>query len=88
MQNQEADDLTNDEFRHFTPESRMAVDLPKLGFDFIHELFEAGDAYLEEPEQLRGKAKKKALFVSSCEAADEREHGRRKRPLHVTQPGL
>ena len=52
------------------------------------ELFEAGDAYLEELEKLRSEMKRKAILKSAREFEEEREDGRRKRPFHVTQPWL
>ena len=40
LQNQEADDLTNMELRHFDPKKRIQVDIAKLGLDLMHALFE------------------------------------------------
>ena len=48
LQNQEADDLTNDEFRHFDLSKRIQVDLKSLGFKLMEELFEVGDDYIAE----------------------------------------
>ena len=45
LPSQEADDLTNDEFRHFKEDNRIDVDLKKLGFDLMQSLFDSGDAY-------------------------------------------
>ena len=42
-QNQEADDLTNDEFRHFDPKKRIVVELRDLKFRIMDSLFEVGD---------------------------------------------
>ena len=56
LQNQEADDLTNDEFRHFDPKLRIDVGLEKLSFNILNELFAAGDDYLAELDELRGGA--------------------------------
>ena len=47
-QNQEADDLTNLEFRHFDRQRRIPVNLEDLDFGIMPELFEYGDAYIAE----------------------------------------
>ena len=79
LQNQEADDLTNDEFRHFKLENRIQVDLRNLGFRVMEDLFKVGDAYLEELEHHRVETKRKAQ--------EHRDAGGRKRlPLSVTDP--
>ena len=55
LQNQEADDLTNNEFRHFDPRRRIPVDLDKLGFGVMPDLFAVGDEYLAELEKRRSE---------------------------------
>ena len=60
LQNQEADDLTNDDYRHFKAENRIPVDIKKLGFTLMDSLFAHGDAYLAELEQYRAANKRKA----------------------------
>ena len=57
LQNQEADDLTNDEFRHFDAAKRIPVELKDLGFDLMNSLFEAGDDYEAELSRARARAK-------------------------------
>ena len=59
LQNQEADDLTNGEFRHFDPSRRIAVDLDRLGFKVMPMLFAAGDAYLSELQAARAAEARK-----------------------------
>lgn len=60
LQNQEADDLTNEEFRHFDPKKRIPVKLEELGFKIMDSLFKVGDDYLLELERLRASEKRKA----------------------------
>ena len=58
FQNEEADALTNWDFRHFDPKLRIDVDLlEKLKFNILNELFAAGDDYLAELDELRAKGK-------------------------------
>ena len=60
MQNQEADDLTNMELRHFDPKKRIEVDIAKLGLDLMHDMFKVGDDdYLAELEKTRAAEKLK-----------------------------
>ena len=60
LQNQEADDLTNEEFRHFDPAKRISVDLKSLGFEVMDSLFKVGDDYLADLEKMRESEKRKA----------------------------
>ena len=81
-QNEEADALTNFDFRHFKPENRIEVNLANLGFKVLPELFECGEAYLKDLEAERArqrdlKAKRKGKAFLS----------RRRGPgLRVTDP--
>ena len=59
LQNQEADDLTNDEFRHFDLSKRIPVDLETVGFAVMDKLFAEGDAYIKELDVARAALKKK-----------------------------
>lgn len=56
MQNQEADDLTNYEFRHFDPAKRMNIKLANLNFTLMDSLFRAGDDYEAELARARERA--------------------------------
>ena len=53
MENEEADALTNGEFHHFRAENRIPVDLAKLEFIVLNELFDEGERYVKELEELR-----------------------------------
>ena len=81
-QNEEADALTNFDFRHFDVAKRIDVDLAKLEFGVLNELFSCGEEYMGQLEAERTSARKKA----------ERAKGkpdRKLRPeerLKVTQP--
>ena len=65
LQNQEADDLTNGEFRHFDSKRRIPVDLDRLGFEVMPVLFPAGDEYLSELERHRAEAARKKAAESA-----------------------
>ena len=81
LQNQEADDLTNDEFRHFDPKKRIRVEMADLKFRIMNSLFSVGDAYMAELEEARASEKRK-LAERKARGVAERK-GRRKR-----SPGL
>ena len=65
LQNEEADALTNWDFRHFDSERRIEVNLEDLRFNIMNDLFSAGDSYLMELEDLRAKGKVAAAAFSS-----------------------
>ena len=48
LENEEADALTNWDFRHFDPARRLDVDLQKLEFGVLNELLDVGERYLGE----------------------------------------
>ena len=83
LQNQEADDLTNDEFRHFDLAKRIPVDLKDLGFQIMTDLFGVGDAYVEALDKERAELKAKAQ--SRSVKTSEKEFKRR-RPLRESDP--
>ena len=85
-QNQEADDLTNDEFRHFDPAKRIQVDLRTLGFDMMNELFESGDAYLAELERHRASEKRKSAAQKARVNQQDRVRAKKQRKLKETDP--
>ena len=60
LQNEEADALTNCEFHHFRKENRIEVDLGKLGFLVMDELFEVGESYMSELAELKEGEKRRA----------------------------
>ena len=57
LQNEEADALTNLDFRHFDPVKRIRVDLSKLKFGVLTELFAEGEEYVAKLEHLKMEAK-------------------------------
>ena len=62
LQNEEADALTNSVFHHFRKENRIEVDLGKLGFLVMDELFAEGENHLTELAELKEQTRKaKAL---------------------------
>ena len=52
-ENEKADALTNGECHHFRAEHRIRVDLEKLEFIVLNELFAQGEKYVKELEGLR-----------------------------------
>ena len=79
LENQEADDLTNNEYRYFDPVKRIRVDLADLGFEIMDSLFEHGDAYLAELEEQRASEKRKAATRGA-------KRGAKRKPLRETDP--
>ena len=57
LQNEEADALTNLDFRHFDPNKRIQVDLAKLKFGVLPALFEEGEDYVAKLDRLKLEAK-------------------------------
>ena len=55
LQNEEADALTNSDFRHFSKDKEIHVDLDKLPFKIMNELFAEGEDYLKELADLKVK---------------------------------
>jgi hypothetical protein len=53
LQNEEADALTNLDFRHFDPAKRIPVEIDSLKFGVLHELFAEGETYISELEKAR-----------------------------------
>ena len=60
LENEEADALTNLDFRHFDEARMVPVDLNDMKFGVLNDLFGAGDAYMTELEAARSKAKLQA----------------------------
>ena len=57
LENQEADDLTNLEFKSFDVKKRLDVDLDHLDFGVLRELFDVGDRYVDELAELKQMAR-------------------------------
>ena len=58
LQNEEADQLTNNEFHNFDAKKRIPVELDGLQFQVLPQLFAAGEEYLEDLEKAKTAAKK------------------------------
>ena len=56
-QNEEADSLTNSDFRHFSADKRIAVELEDLPFGVLHGLLAKGEAYVAELAAARANGK-------------------------------
>ena len=85
LQNQEADDLTNEEFRHFDPAKRIPVTLASLGFKIMDSLFKVGDDYLSEFEKLRESEKRKAAAKAERKSS-ALTGGKKAKTLKETEP--
>ena len=85
LQNQEADDLTNDEFRHFDPKKRIRVELKDLKFRIMEQLFAVGDDYIKALESTRNSEKRKAERVKEGGIANS-SGPRKGKPLRETDP--
>ena len=67
LQNEEADALTNGDYRHFDPSLRVPVDLNKLPFKVLNDMFALDEDFLKELEAV--KAKDKAVRGASSSLA-------------------
>ena len=70
LQNEEADALTNMEFKDFDPGKRIHVELDQLGFQVLDSLLAEGEKYLSELTSL--KEKDAAARKAGGRAADGR----------------
>ena len=84
LENEEADALTNLDFRHFTPELRIPVDLDTLEFGVLRGLFEHGESYLAELEKRKVEAK--AARDQATRAGGESKRKRLAGKLSSLQP--
>jgi hypothetical protein len=57
LQNEEADALTNGDFRHFSDELEVKVDFESLKFGVLDRLLRVGEAYFLEVEAARSQEK-------------------------------
>ena len=85
LQNEEADALTNWDFRHFDLKRRIDVDLGALKFNIMDDLFESGEAYLKELESLRSKSKA-ATAPTSADASGEKRRKKKGEALRDRDP--
>jgi hypothetical protein len=82
LQNEEADALTNSDFRHFRAENRIHVALESLRFGVLDRLLESGEAYFAETEAAK-------LAYKERRAQEPKGPARRKRKgkgLRETDP--
>ena len=74
LQNQEADDLTNEEFRHYDPKRRIHVELKSPGLEVMDALFAAGDDYMSDLEKAKAfEMRKEEMRKQSGEKRTERK---------------
>jgi hypothetical protein len=86
LQNQEADDLTNFELRHFDPKKRIQVDINELGLDLMHSLFEVGDSYMADLEKLKAEDKLKVEAKRAKGGRLAGPKGKKLKSLRETHP--
>ena len=55
LEKQEADDLTNMEFKSFTEANRLDVRLENLIFGVLNDLFTVGDGYIKGLDMLKAQ---------------------------------
>ena len=55
LENEEADALTNADFRHFDAKKRIEVDITNLGFKVLPMLFQVGEDYVADLEHKKGQ---------------------------------
>ncbi len=53
LENEEADALTNSDFRHFRAENRLEFDLAALPFGVLPRLLEQGELFVSELEAVK-----------------------------------
>ena len=82
LQNEEADALTNSDFRHFSANRRINVNLDSLPFVMLNDLFAEGEAYLSELAALKDQEKKRKLSSPGSPKGARRKDEK----LRVSQP--
>ena len=55
LQNEEADALTNGDYRHFDAKLRIPVDLEALPFKVMNDMFAVGEEYVKDLEAMKEK---------------------------------
>ena len=58
--------MTNSDFRHFSPDKRIEVELGKLEFVVMNDLFSVGEEYVTELAMLKAKTKSDAKAPDSA----------------------
>ena len=86
LQNQEADDLTNFELRHFDPKKRIQVDIANLGLELMHSLFKVGDDYLADLERARAAEKLKVVAKRASGGRLAGKKSKKSKGLRDTDP--
>ena len=74
--NQEADALTNMDFRGFSPDQRIKADIRQLDFMVLPQLMAAGEQFERERDAAREAA---AMSQPACQK-------RKRTPLRVSDP--
>ena len=69
--------------RHFDLKKRIDVDLQKLPFRVLTDLFAAGDSYIEELDRLKAE---QASRKAACEQASAVKRRKKGPTLRETQP--
>lgn len=69
LENEEADALTNFDFRHFDPAKRVEVKLEDLEFAVLNELFAAGEEYVKALEDAKSKEKERRAKLEATQGS-------------------
>ena len=67
--------MTNSDFRHFSADKRIEVDLSSLPFLLMNDLFEEGEAYLAELEALKVQDRERRVLAKEG-AVGKRKKGK------------
>ena len=82
--------MTNSAFRHFEAHPRIDVDLAKLNFIALDNLFAEGEAYIAELAEVKAKAKLSASVGDTDpkrkKTQAERDWGKKGRTLRERDP--
>ena len=65
LQNEEADALTNLDFRHFDLSKRIPVNLDDLKFGVLNELMPEGERFYQEVDELRAQERARRTAIGS-----------------------
>ena len=86
LQNEEADALTNGDYRHFDRGKRIPVSLADLRFGVLDSPMEEGLAYLDEVSALRAKESEARAAAATAKQDKARKRKRAGETLRDREP--
>ena len=89
LQNEEADALTNADFRLFTPSNRVHIDLEKIEFIALQKLLQVYEDYEEKLKEQKQKRKEQPTSAEKLAPEKKRQAtaGKNQRPEENTAGG-